>query len=110
SFGWLFSLLAVVVLGFMLILGYGRCGGVRLGADDEQPEFSTVSWVAMLFSAGMGIGLLFFGAAEPLANFNAVPHGFSAESGTPDAANAAIAQTILHWGVIPWAFYSLVGG
>lgn len=110
SFGWLFSLLAVVVLGFMLILGYGRCGGVRLGADNEQPEFSTVSWVAMLFSAGMGIGLLFFGAAEPLAHFNAVPHGFGVESGTPDAANAAIAQTILHWGVIPWAFYSLVGG
>ena len=57
NFGWLFRLLAVVVLGFMIVLGYGRCGGVRLGADDEKPEFSTPSWIAMMFSAGMGIGL-----------------------------------------------------
>lgn len=61
NFGWLFRLLAVVVLCYMVVLGYGRCGGVRLGADDEKPEFSTASWVAMLFSAGMGIGLLFYG-------------------------------------------------
>lgn len=110
NFGWLFSLLAAVVLGYMLILGYSRTGGVRLGADDEQPEFSTISWVAMLFSAGMGIGLLFFGAAEPLAYFTNVPYGFDVASGSREAANAAIAQTILHWGVIPWAFYALVGG
>ncbi|HIE61280.1 MAG TPA: BCCT family transporter, partial [Microbacterium sp.] len=58
NFGWLFSTLAVLVLGFMLVIGYGRTGGVRLGADDEKPEFSTISWIAMLFSAGMGIGLL----------------------------------------------------
>jgi uncharacterized membrane protein len=70
NFGWLFRLLAVVVLLFMIVLGYGRCGGVRLGADNEKPEFSTVSWVAMLFSAGMGIGLLFYGPYEPLVYFN----------------------------------------
>lgn len=110
NFGWLFRLLAVVVLLFMIVLGYGRCGGVRLGADDEKPEFSTVSWVAMLFSAGMGIGLLFYGPYEPLVYFNNPPHGFVAEPGSVDAAQAAMAQTILHWGLIPWAFYALVGG
>lgn len=110
NFGWLFRLLAVVVLIFMVILGYGRCGGVRLGADDEKPEFSTVSWVAMLFSAGMGIGLLFYGPYEPLVYFNAPPHGFLSEPGSVDAAQDAMAQTILHWGLIPWAFYALVGG
>src|SRR5690606_28975520 len=75
NFGWLFSLVAVVTLVFMLVLGYGRTGGVRLGADDEKPEFSTVAWVAMLFSAGMGIGLLFWGPAEPLDYMNNVPPG-----------------------------------
>ena len=110
NFGWLFRLLAVIVLGYMIVLGYGRCGGVRLGADDEQPEYSTSSWIAMMFSAGMGIGLLFYGPYEPLAHFQAPPHGFAAAPGTVDAAHAAMAQTILHWGLIPWAFYALVGG
>lgn len=109
-FGWLFGVLAVVCLLFMMILGYGRCGGVRLGADNEEPEFSTVSWIAMLFSAGMGIGLLFYGPYEPLFYFNNPPHGFDVIPDTVDAVHASMAQTILHWGPIPWAFYALVGG
>ncbi|TRY18387.1 BCCT family transporter [Tessaracoccus rhinocerotis] len=110
NFGWLFSLLAVVTLTFMLVVGYGRTGGVRLGADDEQPEFSTAAWVAMLFSAGMGIGLLFWGPSEPLVYFVDVPYGFDAEPGTRDAMLAALAQAILHWGPMAWGFYALVGG
>lgn len=110
NFGWLFSLLALATFGFMLVLGYGRTGGVRLGADDESPEFSTVSWVAMLFSAGMGIGLLFWGPAEPLGYFVNVPPGFDSEPGSRDAMHDALAQSILHWGPIAWAFYALVGG
>lgn len=110
NFGWLFSLLAIVTIAFMLVLGYGRTGGVRLGADDEEPEFSTVSWIAMLFSAGMGIGLLFWGPAEPLGYFLDVPYGFDAEPGTRDAMHMALAQSILHWGPMAWAFYALVGG
>jgi len=110
NFGWLFSLLAIVTIGFMLVVGYGRTGGIRLGADDESPEFSTVSWIAMLFSAGMGIGLLFWGPAEPLAYFNAVPPGFEAEAGSRDAMLLALAQSTLHWGPMAWAFYALVGG
>ena len=110
NFGWLFSLLAVTTFAFMLVLGYGRTGGIRLGADDEAPEFSTVSWIAMLFSAGMGIGLLFWGPAEPLGYFNEVPPGFDSAAGTPDAMHDALAQSIFHWGPIAWSFYALVGG
>ena len=110
NFGWLFSLLAIATIGFMFVVGYGRTGGIRLGADDESPEFSTVSWIAMLFSAGMGIGLLFWGLAEPLAYFTDVPPGFTAEPGSRDAMLDALAQSILHWGPMAWAFYALVGG
>ncbi len=110
NFGWLFSLLAVVTIGFMFVVGYGRTGGIRLGSDDESPEFSTVSWIAMLFSAGMGIGLLFWGPAEPLGYFLDVPPGFTSEPGSRDAMLDALAQSILHWGPMAWAFYALVGG
>ncbi|PKQ36005.1 MAG: choline transporter [Actinobacteria bacterium HGW-Actinobacteria-11] len=110
NFGWLFSLLAVVTIAFMFVVGYGRTGGVRLGADDESPEFSTVSWIAMLFSAGMGIGLLFWGPAEPLTYFMDPPPGFTAAEGSSDAMLDALAQSILHWGPMAWAFYALVGG
>lgn len=110
NFGWLFGVLAVAIALFMMVLGYGRTGGVRLGADDEAPEFSTVSWIAMLFSAGMGIGLLFYGPYEPLTYFLDPPHGVTAEAGSPDAALASLAQVLLHWGPIAWAFYALVGG
>lgn len=109
-FGWLFSLLAVLAIVFMLVAGYGRTGGIRLGADDESPEFSTVSWIAMLFSAGMGIGLLFWGPAEPLTYFTDVPPGADAEAGTRDAMLVSLAQSVLHWGPMAWAFYALVGG
>ncbi|MGV8846694.1 BCCT family transporter [Tessaracoccus sp.] len=109
-FGWFFGVLAVVIALFMLIIAYGRTGGVRLGADDEKPEYSTVSWIAMLFSAGMGIGLLFYGPYEPLTYFLDPPHGVTAEAGSPDATLAAMAQVLLHWGPFAWAFYALVGG
>lgn len=110
NFGWLFSLLAVVTILFMFVVGYGRTGGIRLGSDNEAPEFSTISWVTMLFSAGMGIGLLFWGPAEPLGYFTDVPYGFDSEPGSRDAMMSALAQSILHWGPMAWAFYGLVGG
>lgn len=110
NFGWLFGGLAIAIALFMLVLGYGRTGGVRLGADDEKPEFSTTSWIAMLFSAGIGIGLLFYGPYEPLLYFMDPPYGFDVDPGTVDAMQAALAQSVLHWGPIAWAFYALVGG
>lgn len=109
-FGWLFTVLTIAVAAFMLVVGYGRTGGVRLGADDEEPEFSRVSWIAMLFSAGVGIGLIFYGPMEPLTFFLDVPHGFDVEPGTSDAMQTALAQTMLHWGPMAWAYYALVGG
>lgn len=108
--GWLFSALTVAVFTFMLVVGYSKKGRIPLGTDDEKPEFSTGSWIAMLFAAGMGIGLLFFGPYEPLYFFLNVPPAFDLEPGTSPAMYAAIAQTFLHWGPMAWSYYALVGG
>jgi choline/carnitine/betaine transport len=110
NFGWLFGVLTTIVTVFMLVVGYGRTGGIRLGADDEKPEFSMVSWISMLFSAGIGIGLLFYGPMEPLTFFLTPPHGFDVDPGSVDAMHTAIAQSVLHWGPMAWAYYALVGG
>lgn len=109
--GWLFSALTVAVFVYMLVVGYSKKGRIKLGADDDEPEFTTLSWIAMLFSAGMGIGLLFFGPYEPLAFFLNPPPAFSGvEAGTTQAMYGAIAQTVLHWGPFAWSYYALVGG
>lgn len=110
NFGWLFGGLALAVAVFMVVVGYGPTGGIRLGADDEEPEFSTASWISMLFAAGLGIGLLFYGPLEPLTYFLSPSPSQSVAGGTTAAALPAMAQTILHWGPIAWAFYALVGG
>ncbi len=110
NFGWMFTILAIAVFAYMMILGYGKTGEVRLGSDDEKPEFSTISWVAMMFSAGIGIGLLFYGPYEPLTYFLDPPSGFGGPPGSENAALEALAQTYLHWGPIAWSFYALVGG
>nr|WP_244857636.1 BCCT family transporter [Agromyces archimandritae] len=110
NFGWLFTALAIAIGLFMLVVGYGRTGGIRLGADDEKPEFSTGSWVAMLFAAGLGIGLLFYGPLEPLTYFLSPSPSQSVDGGTSEAVLPAMAQTVLHWGPMAWAFYALVGG
>ncbi len=111
DFGWLFGILTVVVFGFMMWLGFGRYRAVRLGQDDEQPEFSTVSWVAMLFSAGIGIGLLFYGPLEPMTYFLDLPPAFEdVAAGSGQAMHVALAQTLFHWGPVAWGYYALVGG
>lgn len=108
--GWLFGALAIAIALFMLVVGFGRTGGIRLGADDEEPEYSTASWISMLFAAGLGIGLLFYGPLEPLTYFQDPAPSQSVEGGTVEAALPALAQTYLHWGPIAWSFYALVGG
>lgn len=111
SLGWLFSLLTVVVLAFMLWVGFGRYGSIRLGRDDERPEYSRFSWIAMLFAAGMGIGLLFYGPYEPLTYMLDLPPAFSGIApGSEEAMRAAMAQTLFHWGPMAWSYYALVGG
>ncbi|HKH10277.1 MAG TPA: BCCT family transporter [Rubrobacter sp.] len=83
SFGWVFTLSSFGFLAFAVYPAFSRYGKVRLGAQDERPEFSTVSWVAMMFSAGMGTGLMFFGVAEPLSHMGAPRSG--RRSPTPGA-------------------------
>ena len=107
NFGWVFILSTLGFLIFMLYLAFSRYGSIRLGRDDERPEFRTVSWIAMMFSAGMGIGLMFFGVAEPMYHFGAPPHGM-AKANTPEAAETAMQFTYFHWAFHPWAIYAVV--
>ncbi|WP_114779171.1 BCCT family transporter [Botryobacter ruber] len=106
SMGWLFILSVNIFVGFCLYMAFGKFGGIRLGGKNAKPEFSTSSWFAMLFSAGMGIGLLFWSIAEPINHFQTPPLG---EPGTPAAARQAMNFTFLHWGFHAWAIYALVG-
>lgn len=107
--GWLFSILAAIILLFMIFIGLSRYGNIPLGRDNEEPEYSYGSWIAMMFSAGMGIGLLFFGPYEPMIYFtNPAPHS-NAKPGSYQALNDAMSQTMLHWGLNAWAIYALVG-
>ncbi len=106
--GWLFVLTASGFVVFVLWLALGRYGTIPLGRDDEEPEFNGVSWVAMMFSAGMGIGLMFFGVAEPLTHFVEPPPGTGAP-GNPEAVQNAMATTLFHWTLHPWAIYAVVG-
>jgi glycine betaine transporter len=102
SWWWLLLCTGFVALSGWLALG--RYGSVRLGGDDERPEFSTLSWIAMLFAGGMGAGLLFWGVAEPVSHFEAPP---GRPGGTPEAAREALAITNLHWGVHAWSIYGV---
>ncbi|MFO8031733.1 MAG: BCCT family transporter [Desulfohalobiaceae bacterium] len=104
--GWFFILSMNLILIIVFSFLFSRYGNIRLGGEDAKPQFSTLGWFAMLFSAGMGIGLLFYGVAEPMFHFVSSP---LAESGTAEAARVAMDLTFLHWGLHPWAVYSLVG-
>ncbi|HET8961829.1 BCCT family transporter, partial [Nocardioides sp.] len=108
SMGWLFVLTASAFVVFVLWLALGRFGAIPLGRDGEVPEFRTVSWIAMMFSAGMGIGLMFYGVSEPITHFATPPPG-TGEAGNPEAAQNAMATTLFHWTLHPWAIYAVVG-
>lgn len=108
-FGFFFTTIATIILVFMLFIGFSRYGRIPLGRDDEEPEFSMFSWISMLFAAGMGIGLVFWGAAEPLTFFETPPPG-TVDANTLEAMHTAQTQVLYHWGPQAWAFYALVGG
>ncbi len=108
SFGWLFVLTTAAFVIFSAYLALSRYGNIKLGPDDSEPEFSTFSWVSMMFATGMGIGLIFWGVAEPLTHLNNPPMGM-AEPGTPEAARLAMEYTFFHWGLHPWAIYAVIG-
>lgn len=103
---WFFIMCVNIFLVFLVYLALGRFGKMRIGGQNAKPEFKTLSWFAMLFSAGMGIGLLFFSVGEPVMHFTTPP---TAESGTADAAKEAMNFTFLHWGFHAWGVYALVG-
>src|SRR5690606_18946973 len=117
NLGWFFVLSATGFVAFALYLAFSRFGRVPLGADDEEPEFRTVSWIAMMFSAGMGIGLMFFGVSEPLSHFlspppNTVPlapDGLPAATAEAAAIRTAMATTLFHWTLHPWSIYAVAG-
>jgi choline/carnitine/betaine transport len=106
--GWAFVLAASGFVVFALWLAASRYGRIHLGAEGEKPEFRTVSWVAMMFSAGMGIGLMFWGVSEPLAHFDTAPPG-TGPADTGDRMATAMATTLFHWTLHPWAIYAVVG-
>ncbi|MBS2937859.1 BCCT family transporter [Nocardioides sp. J2M5] len=106
--GWLFVLTSSAFVVFVIWLALGKFGNIPLGRDDEEPEFRTVSWIAMMFSAGMGIGLMFYGVSEPITHFVTPPPG-TGEAGNAEAAQTAMATTMFHWTLHPWAIYAVVG-
>ncbi len=105
AFGWYYLILVTVIVVFCIFLIFSPVGVIKLGKPDEKPEFSKGSWFAMLFSAGMGIGLVFWGAAEPLSHFMTPP---LAEGGTSAAQKEAMRYTFFHWGIHAWAIYGIV--
>ncbi len=102
---WLFVLAVNIFIGFALYFAFSKYGSIRLGGEDAEPDFSTMAWFAMLFSAGMGIGLMFFSVAEPMWHLLYPPH---AEAGTLEATRDAMGVTFLHWGLHAWAVYAIV--
>ena len=109
-FGWLFNATVVAATIFMLVVGFGPTGKIRLGADDSTPEYSTASWISMLFAAGLGIGLIFYGPMEPLSHFLTPPPSTDAEAGTSAAILPAMTDAFLHQASLAWCIYALVGG
>ena len=104
--GWFFVLAVNAMVAVALYFAFSRFGGIRLGGEKARPEFSTFSWFAMLFSAGMGIGLLFFSVAEPIFHYTNPP---VAAIGEAEQARNAMKYTLLHWGLHAWAIYAIVG-
>ena len=106
NFGWFYLWVVLGMVVFVAFLAFSRYGNLKLGGDDDEPEFALGSWFSMLFAAGMGIGLVFFGVAEPISHYIEAPPG--TVSNTPEAAGAAMRYTFFHWGIHPWAVYSAV--
>ena len=127
SFGWFYAVVVAGFVVFAVVIGVSRLGDVTLGPDDEEPEFGLGSWLSMLFAAGMGIGLVFWGVAEPVSHLVEPRPGsvgdraaemsdttpwYAADNLSAQAADAsqeAMIQTYLHWGLHPWAIYAVIG-
>ncbi|MCA6090769.1 BCCT family transporter [Streptomyces sp. SCA3-4] len=109
NFAWLFVVAADVFLVLCVVIAVSRYGRIRLGADGSQPEFGNLAWIAMMFSAGMGIGLMFYGVGEPLQHFVVPPPGTGVVANSPAAARTALEYSFFHWTLHPWAIYGMAG-
>ncbi|WP_419790471.1 BCCT family transporter [Staphylococcus chromogenes] len=105
TLGWYYLILTTVIVFFCVFLIFSPIGKLKLGRPNDKPEFNTVSWFAMLFSAGMGIGLVFYGAAEPIAHFASPPN---ADPKSTEAFTESLRSTFFHWGFHAWAVYGVV--
>lgn len=107
KFGWLYLVAMIAFVVFAIFIAAGKWGNITLGEDGEKPEYSTLTWFAMLFGCGMGVGLVFWGVAEPISFYVSPAAGVAPE--TPEAANFALKAAFMHWGVSPWANYAIMG-
>lgn len=108
-FGWFYILAANFFVIFMVLIAFSVYGKIRIGGPDALPEFSTFSWYAMLISAGMGIGLMFWSVAEPMFHYMTPSPMFDVPPQTAQSAQVALGLTYYHWGIHPWGIYALVG-
>ncbi|MFD2831240.1 BCCT family transporter [Corticicoccus populi] len=106
NFGWFYMLSMTGFVLFAIFMVFSPFGKVKLGKPDEKPQYSYFTWFSFLFTAGMGVGLVFFGVTEPLTDFHSPP---KAEPGTNEAAAEALQYSMFHWGLHPWAVYAVVG-
>ncbi|MGV3128123.1 BCCT family transporter [Staphylococcus simulans] len=109
TFGWLFLVIIVVLDIFLISLAVSRFGRFKLGADDSEPEFSFMSWIGMLFSAGLGVGIVFWGVAEPLTHFLHSPFPGTVKDQSEESARLAMGYTFFHWGISQWSIFAMVG-
>ncbi|PYZ93296.1 glycine/betaine ABC transporter permease [Salipaludibacillus keqinensis] len=108
QFGWFYLLAATGFLAFAIYLIFSPYGKIKLGKDDEEPEYNYLTWFSFLFTAGMGIGLVFWGVAEPMYHFFEPSPAANVEGGSMESAGAALRYSFFHWGLHPWAIYSVV--
>lgn len=108
QFGWFYLLAATAFLAFALYLIFSPLGRIKLGKQDEEPEYNYLTWFAFLFTAGMGIGLVFWGVAEPVLHFFDPAPSENVAPGSEEAAGYALRYSFFHWGLHPWAIYSVV--
>lgn len=109
-FDWLFAVTPIIVLAFCLFLALSPLGKIRLGGSTAKPDFGTLSWISMLFAAGVGIGFMFWGAAEPLAYYTDwYGSPLNAEANSAEARRLAFSATLFHWGIAPWGIYAVIG-
>lgn len=106
KFGWFYLIVTFCFLLFAFFIAFSKFGHIKLGDDDDEPEYSNLTWFAMLFSAGMGIGLVFWGVAEPVSHYINPPQEI--QGGSVDAARAAMRYAFFHWGLHPWAIYAVI--